>query len=648
MAFVLIIPFVSSAEEYPFDPSHVISDATMFDYDSMNIGDIQNFLQIKGSMLAWTITEDYEGNMKTAAEIIYLAANEYRVNPKLLLAFLQKEQSLITLENPNQGRFDWAMGYAVCDSCRHDDPKIQKYKGFGKQVDHAAGAMRFYTDKASTYGYVKSAGENVTIDGQNFVLENQATANLYTYTPHIWGNELFSHLYNKYFESPLAGENTIVINPIVPEVLAPPVVVAPIVRSNKYKLEVLGHGKDEIWANENEEAYYWVEYKNSGQTTWFNQDLNNLYLVEKTELASSIIPKITDNSLFNNAGVLQSLNLIKAATTEVKPGGILRVTIKIDPSYVKTESFDYLLVLGGHGYFPESELNFKLTRVFNYDAQLISHNYPNSSTTNQAHEIDVLYKNVGNRAWTKEDITLEWSNITKDTANMISMDEAIVNPGETANFHFTTNVTASALYEYSLKLFKDVGSKYNLFPTGSVFPKIAVGVDTNVDNSNLALTVPINTSTNVSNTVLAPVETVDDSSFTYGTSIGDGSFSAQIVSAAIPVGLAPGEIRTALITFKNTGKKVWLKDEMVLRSYKSTDPFRGSDFYNAATWLTSMAVGKVKYDVKPGDSYTFTFNLHAPTTVGAISHYWQLEWGNTYQEIPIDGNLTKGYITFVQ
>ena len=178
MAFILVIPFISFAEEYSFDPSNVISDTTMFDYDSMSIGDIQSFLQIKGSMLAWTITEDCKGDMKTAAEIIYLAANEYHVNPKLLLAFLQKEQSLITLENPSQSRFDWAMGYAVCDGCEHDDVRIQKYKGFGKQVDNAAGAMRFYTDKASIYGYIRSVEENVTIDGQNFVLKNQATANL--------------------------------------------------------------------------------------------------------------------------------------------------------------------------------------------------------------------------------------------------------------------------------------------------------------------------------------------------------------------------------------------------------------------------------------------------------------------------------------
>jgi hypothetical protein len=181
-----------------------------------------------------------------------------------------------------------------------------------------------------------------------------------------------------------------------------------------------------------------------------------------------------------------------------------------------------------------------------------------------------------------------------------------------------------------------------------VFPRIAVGVDNNVDNSNLAVEITINSSTNVSDTVAAPVENIDDSSFSYGTSIGDGSFSAQIVSASIPVGLALNETRGASITFKNTGKKVWLKDEMVLRSYRSTSPFRGSDFYDAATWLTSMAVGKIKYDVKPGDSYTFNFNLNAPTFDGAISHYWQLEWGDTYQEIPIDGNLSKGYITFVQ
>jgi hypothetical protein len=649
IAFVFALaPFSTSAQvaEPVFNPAHVISDAVMNDYNSMNIGDIQRFFQEKGSTLSWYITADYEGNLKTAAEIIYMAAQQYQVNPKLLLAFLQKEQSLITSTAPTQNRYDWAMGYGVCDSCRYDDPKIQKYKGFGKQVDCAAGAMRFYTENANTYGFIRKAGETVTISGENFTIQNQATANLYTYTPHIHGNKLFFTLYNRYFGNPL-GDNNVVV---APTVSTSPIVVAPPAQT-QYKVQVLDKGQSEIWSNEGEIAYYWVEYKNIGSQTWYNQDLNNLYLLKKSDLTFANIPSITDNSLFNNQdSAIAVLPKVKISKIEVKPGEILRVTIAIDPSYVKAESFDYVLVLGGRGYFPESALSFSLTRKFNYDAQLISHTYPNTSPINTAHKITVLYKNVGTHTWYKKDTRLEWSNITKDTNNFIQMAEEAVKPGETATFTFTTRPSDPAVYEYSLKMYKLVNGDPKLFPTGSVYPKIAVGVDTVVNNDSLVVApAPVTT---VSQQTSVPASTT--SSTTNTTTISTATpvlakgFAATISQVNMPVSMAKNSSQKITMTFKNTGEKTWPSGQVVLRSYRELSPFRGSSFYSSVSWVSNMAVAKINKDVKSGESYTFTFYIQAPSTAGSYRNYWQLEYGSQYQEISIDGNFYKDYVTIVQ
>ncbi|HPL93401.1 MAG TPA: NBR1-Ig-like domain-containing protein [bacterium] len=648
LSFIFALaPFSAGAEEGDpvFNPAYVLSDAVMNDYNCMSIGDIQNFLQEKGSTLAWYITEDYQGNLKTAAEIIYMAAQQYQVNPKLLLVFLQKEQSLITLTAPTQNRYDWAMGYGVCDSCAYDNPKIQKYKGFGKQVDNAAGAMRFYSNNANVYSFINKAGQTVTITGETFTIQNQATANLYTYTPHIHGNKLFFNLYHRYFGDPTGGAGNTITPPSPPIVLAPPA-------QTQYKLQIMEKGQSEIWAKEGEVGYYWVEYKNVGSQTWYNQDLNNLYLLKKSDLAFANIPSITDSSLFNNQdSAITVLPKIKLSKTEVKPGEIVRVTIPIDPSYVKAESFDYVLVLGGHGYFPESALSFTLTRLFNYDAQLVSHTYPNTSPINTAHKITVLYKNVGNKAWYKNDTRLEWSNITKDTNNFIQMAEDVVNPGETATFTFTTRPTDPSVYEYSLKMYKLVNGDPKLFPTGSVYPKIAVGVDTVVNNDHLTLApTPVTTvsqqtplPTTPSATTTAPTVSAAPTTQTFAP-----GFAASISQVNMPVSIAKNSSQKITMTFKNIGEKTWPSGQVVLRSYREISPFRGSNFYSSASWVSNMAVAKINKDVKSGESYTFTFYIQAPSEAGSYKHYWQLEYGSQYQEISIDGNFHKDYVTIVQ
>ena len=133
-----------------------------------------------------------------ASEIIFNSSQEYKINPRFTLVTLQKEQSLVEKQNPTRKNYDWATGYAVCDSCSMSDPGIQKHKGFAKQIDYAVGSARWWETNQS-HGSFKKVGQKITIDGIKVTPLNYATGFLYTYTPHIHGNENFYKIWNRWF-----------------------------------------------------------------------------------------------------------------------------------------------------------------------------------------------------------------------------------------------------------------------------------------------------------------------------------------------------------------------------------------------------------------------------------------------------------------
>lgn len=189
--------FVFAQQE--FNPNYLISDEELQNWQGLGRSDVLIFLKEKGGQITELKTADKDGVVKKASDIIYNAAREYSINPKYLLVKLQKEQSLVTDENPTQKQLDWATGYGVCDSCSLDDPAIQKHKGFGTQVDSAAGIIRWYYDNAVLEPWIKKADQLYVIDGQAIKPTNQATAFLYTYTPHLQGNKNFWQLWQNWF-----------------------------------------------------------------------------------------------------------------------------------------------------------------------------------------------------------------------------------------------------------------------------------------------------------------------------------------------------------------------------------------------------------------------------------------------------------------
>lgn len=210
-----------------FDPNNIISDLEIMDYTSLDLAEIQQFLENKGSYLANYSGPDAYGTIRKAAEIIYNAAvknydcggailsdnpteeekilkcKKITINPKFLLVLLQKEQSLIEETSPSQSNLNWAAGYGCPDSggCN------TRWQGFGKQVNSAALQFRDYLDNPQFYTY--RAGNTYTFTNPYGTISkepitvtpaNQATAALYNYTPHVYnGNFNFYKIWQRYF-----------------------------------------------------------------------------------------------------------------------------------------------------------------------------------------------------------------------------------------------------------------------------------------------------------------------------------------------------------------------------------------------------------------------------------------------------------------
>lgn len=186
-----------SASAMEFEPNDIISDGELQDYSTMDLAAIQEFLNNQNGILDNFQSADNLGIARLAAEIIFNASQTYKINPKWILATLQKEQSLVTNPSPSQKNIDWAMGYAVCDSCSTDDPALAMFRGFGMQVDRATYRIRYYYEHPDEFNF--KMGKLSSVDGSDVLPFNQATANLFNYTPHLHGNYNFWNIWNRWF-----------------------------------------------------------------------------------------------------------------------------------------------------------------------------------------------------------------------------------------------------------------------------------------------------------------------------------------------------------------------------------------------------------------------------------------------------------------
>lgn len=257
---------VSAASTANFQAGNIIDDALFFDKNSMNVAQIQEFLNSQvptcynwhsqdgySQAPPYTCLKQYQENPttlannygkfnsdgspaaisggQTAAQIIYNTAQKYGISPKVLLVLLEKEQILVRDSWPLYTQFQKATGYACPDIA----PCDTKYYGFYNQVESAAWQFTRYAANPSYYGYRPyvtryiSYNPTASCGGSDVYIHNQATANLYNYTPYqpnsgalsagygtaycgAYGNRNFYLFYSDWFGSTHANNGNVILS----------------------------------------------------------------------------------------------------------------------------------------------------------------------------------------------------------------------------------------------------------------------------------------------------------------------------------------------------------------------------------------------------------------------------------------------------
>lgn len=200
---------VATADLSTFQPGNIVSDAVFFYKDSMSEAQIQSFLEQKVPKCnaGYTCLRDWYDTSRTtsadamcgvysggvrerASRIIYKVAQACGINPQVLLVTLQKEQGLVTHVWPSEWRYTAAMGQGCPDTAACDS----RYYGFFNQVYGAAWQLKRYANPPGTSQfftwYAPGKTWNILFNPNRgcgtspVYVQNQATANLYYYTPY--------------------------------------------------------------------------------------------------------------------------------------------------------------------------------------------------------------------------------------------------------------------------------------------------------------------------------------------------------------------------------------------------------------------------------------------------------------------------------
>lgn len=206
LALAVVFSPLQPAVALVFNPHRLMADSELRDANSLTATAIQQFLEQKGSILA-TFQDVIMGERLTAAQMFRRVAHATGVSPKFLLAVVEREKGLLRkgAATVKPADLDWASGYS-CFSGRCNE----KYRGFFNQIESTGITQNIYDERAASFTYRVGVPAK-TKDGYTVVPENQATANLYIYTPYVGhspelgivnglgGNRLFHNIWQQFF-----------------------------------------------------------------------------------------------------------------------------------------------------------------------------------------------------------------------------------------------------------------------------------------------------------------------------------------------------------------------------------------------------------------------------------------------------------------
>jgi hypothetical protein len=213
LIYVNVSSTAQAAPVVGFEAGRIIDDDVFTASGSMTSGTIQTFLNSKvpscdtwgtqpsefggGTRAQWgtargtpppyVCLRDYSENGKSAAQIIYDAAQEFQINPQVLIVLLQKEQGLVTDTWPLPVQYRTATGYGCPDTA----PCDSQYYGLTNQLRWSGRMFRAIMNNSPNWYTPYVLGNNYvqwnpssSCGGSTVNIANRSTQALYNYTPY--------------------------------------------------------------------------------------------------------------------------------------------------------------------------------------------------------------------------------------------------------------------------------------------------------------------------------------------------------------------------------------------------------------------------------------------------------------------------------
>lgn len=550
---------------------------------------------------------------KSAAQLIYDAAQAQNINPQVLMVLLEKEQSLITDNWTWPTQLDAATG----NNCPDTAPCNPAFRGFYTQLFNAGAQFNYYVTHFDEYNYAPGWNNilyhpNADCGRKSIFIENAFTAALYIYTPYTpndaaladmygsgdlvdpawpncssFGNRNFWRMFNDWFGSSLAPSfDWQFINQDI--------------FSNENMLQ--NYSGPFVVGNR---AYARLRVKNTGNQTWLRDGAQPV--------------RLGTSRPYDRASVLCDQTWLSCARptsmkeVSVAPGETATFEFWIYGSQPGQYQEYFVPMVEGVTWMTDWGAHYSITVAapsYAWSLRSLGIFTDQTKTTTSALQnlqpetrkyIALAIRNDGNRTWSSLDnpVTLgtsrpfdrqsplydaTWLSPTRPTA----MKEMSVAPGETATFEFWVKapITGLSFTEYFSPLAEgfvwmpDLGFNFS----GSVTPPSYNWHPTSLyAYSDDSKTVPINL-----------------------------------------YALSPGQRVFVGFTTRNDGNMLWEKASLNPTRLGSHRPYdRVSQFCDQLTWLTCARPSSMKEaSVAPGETATFEFWVKAPSQPGTYVEYF--------------------------
>ena len=599
-----------------FNPGRIIDDSIFTNNVSMNVDQIQAFLNSKvpvcdnwgtngstptsrrdfvvshGYALPMTCLKDYTENGLSTAQIIYNAAQTYTINPQVLIVLLQKEQGLVTDEWPTENNYRSATGYGCPDTA----PCDSQYYGLTNQINWSAHMFRAILNSSPTWWSPYVLGNNNiqwspnAACGSSVVnIQNRSTQALYDYTPYqpnqaalnagygagdgcsAYGNRNFYLYFNDWF-GPSVGSGY------------------------SWSIEGLTYsGGDNLFTPGVAETAT-LTVRNTGVYTWYNNGDHTVRL-GTWEPADTPSKVYTQGWLSNNRPT--TLN-----EASVAPGEVGTFTFPITTPGIGAYAQSFNLVVENVVWMDWTGFRPTIIGLAPYQWSVDGVSYGNNTGVMQpgsTQTVTVTAHNTGSATWSKTSgpsiklATWEPDRVSQVNQDWLSptriayMSEDSVATGQSAQFQFSVKMPQSGYFYERLNLVAEGQAWFN----------------------NPGLTLYLK----------------------------GGGYAWQSVWSSISTGslsVNAGQEFTMTVKAKNTGDFTWYKSSgPSIRIGTSEPKNRGSNLYNSSWISDTRPTALIEDSVAPGQEGTFSFQATAPNRRGTFYESFNIvAEGQTWFESP--------------